>query len=218
VSSERDREDLTARARIRDAAMRHFAEHGFERATIRGIAETAGVSSGLLRHHFGSKEALRDACDEYVLGIVRKLNEQTWAAYEAGDLANAPQSRDQLGQYNHYIARSLVDGGSTALFDEVTGMAEAWIAAFDARREVKVESPARVRAAVVSAWGLAIPMMSEHLSRVMGVDMASPEGFTVLAHALLDLYSHPLMSQEEAAAARAGLSGPGRPNTGGTTP
>jgi hypothetical protein len=37
--------DLTARARIRDAALRLFGEQGFDQATIRGIAEAAGVSS-----------------------------------------------------------------------------------------------------------------------------------------------------------------------------
>ena len=57
-----DPEDLTARARIRDAALLHFGEQGFDRATIREIARTAGVSSGLVRHHFGSKQALREAC------------------------------------------------------------------------------------------------------------------------------------------------------------
>lgn len=186
--------------------MRHFAEHGFERTTIRGIAETAGVSSGLLRHHFGSKEALRDACDEYVLGIVRRLNEQTWAAFEAGDLGGAPSAQAPLGQFNRYIARSLIDGGSAELFDEITRMGEAWVATFDARRDDEPFTSARVRAAVVSAWGLALPMMSRHLSRVMGADLETPEGFALLANALLDLYSHPLMSPEEAAAARAGLS------------
>jgi AcrR family transcriptional regulator len=162
-------EDLTARARIRDAAMRHFAEQGFERATIRGIAETAGVSSGLVRHHFGSKEALRDACDEHVLRIARKLNEDTWAAFEAGDLGSAAAARVPLGQFNRYIARSLIDGGSGRLFDEITRLGEAWIRAFDARREDEPDTDARVRAAVVAAWGLALPMMLEHLSRVMPV-------------------------------------------------
>ena len=38
-------DDLTARARIRQAALSQFAEHGFERTTIRGIAAEAGVSS-----------------------------------------------------------------------------------------------------------------------------------------------------------------------------
>ncbi|MFC7644136.1 helix-turn-helix domain-containing protein [Streptosporangium lutulentum] len=66
-----DPEDLTARARIRDAAMLHFGEHGFERATIREIAATAGVSSGLVRHHFGSKQELREACDAHLVKMVR---------------------------------------------------------------------------------------------------------------------------------------------------
>ena len=69
-------EDLTARARIREAALVHFAEDGYERATIRGIAQTAGVSPGLLRHHYGSKDALRAACDEYVFEALRQLNAQ----------------------------------------------------------------------------------------------------------------------------------------------
>src|SRR6266508_1453721 len=69
-------EDLTARARIRDAALRLFAERGIEAATIRDIAKAAGVSSGLVRHHFGSKEALRDACDSYAMDRTTRLREQ----------------------------------------------------------------------------------------------------------------------------------------------
>ncbi len=68
--------DLTARARIREAALRHFAEQGFQRATIRGIAQTAGVSPGLLRHHYGSKDDLRQECDRYVSGMLRRINAQ----------------------------------------------------------------------------------------------------------------------------------------------
>jgi AcrR family transcriptional regulator len=56
-------EDLTARARIRHAAIRLFADRGIDGTTVRDIAREAGVSPGLLRHHFGSKEALRQVCD-----------------------------------------------------------------------------------------------------------------------------------------------------------
>src|SRR3954465_4118441 len=66
--------DLTARARIRDAAIELFAERGVEAATIRDIAQAAGASSGLLRHHFGSKEGLRDACDEFALSELLRVN------------------------------------------------------------------------------------------------------------------------------------------------
>ena len=72
-------EDLTARARIREAALKHFAEEGYERATIRAIAATAGVSPGLLRHHYGSKDELRTACDEYVFEMLCRAKAQLLA-------------------------------------------------------------------------------------------------------------------------------------------
>ena len=50
-------EDLTARARIRDAALVLFAERGTNSTTVRDIAKAAGVSGGLLRHHFGQRGA-----------------------------------------------------------------------------------------------------------------------------------------------------------------
>ncbi len=59
-------EDLTTRARIRDAAVLRFGREGFG-ASVRTVAADAGVSPGLVIHHFGSKDGLRAACDEYVL-------------------------------------------------------------------------------------------------------------------------------------------------------
>lgn len=79
-------EDLTARARIRDAAIQLFAERGIEDVTIRDIASAAGVSSGLVRHHFGSKDDLRAACDSHVLSQMMGLKEQ---AVLEGQLADA---------------------------------------------------------------------------------------------------------------------------------
>jgi AcrR family transcriptional regulator len=64
--------DLTARARIRDAAIECFAHEGFG-ASFRTIAARAGVSPGLITHHFGAKEALREACDVEVLRRYREI-------------------------------------------------------------------------------------------------------------------------------------------------
>jgi len=72
----RSAEDLTARARIRDAALALFAERGMDGATIRDIAKAAGVSGGLVRHHFGSKDGLRAACDSYALDQLMQIKEQ----------------------------------------------------------------------------------------------------------------------------------------------
>jgi AcrR family transcriptional regulator len=43
---------------IADAARHQFAEHGYDRASLRGIAAEAGVDPALISHYFGSKRGL----------------------------------------------------------------------------------------------------------------------------------------------------------------
>jgi len=52
------------RERLLEAALFLFGERGFEGASVRDIAAEAGVSQGLIRFHFGSKEGLRRVIDE----------------------------------------------------------------------------------------------------------------------------------------------------------
>jgi len=62
-------EDLSSRARLRDAAVRLFAERGVAGTSVRDIAEAAGVTAGLITHHFGSKERLKAAVDELMIEV-----------------------------------------------------------------------------------------------------------------------------------------------------
>lgn len=41
------------------------------RVGLRTVAADAGVTAGLIVHHFGSKDGLRRACDEHVLAVMR---------------------------------------------------------------------------------------------------------------------------------------------------
>ena len=59
--------DLTAKARIRNAAMDLYAEYGEDHTSMREIAAAAGVTVGLLVHHFGTKDRLRDAVEQLVV-------------------------------------------------------------------------------------------------------------------------------------------------------
>src|SRR5712671_6454217 len=59
--------DLTAVARIRDAALQEFATRGVAATSIRDIARAAGVSPGLVQHHFRSKAGLRRAVEQVVV-------------------------------------------------------------------------------------------------------------------------------------------------------
>src|ERR1700759_2401029 len=45
-------------ARILAAASELFVATGYERTTIRAVAQAAGVDAGLVMHYFGSKQAL----------------------------------------------------------------------------------------------------------------------------------------------------------------
>ena len=61
--------DLTAKARIRNAALTLYAQFGEDATSMRAIAQEAGVTGGLVVHHFGSKDGLRDAVEEYVVEL-----------------------------------------------------------------------------------------------------------------------------------------------------
>jgi len=194
-------EDLTARARIRDAALRLFAQRGVDGATIRDIAAAAGVSAGLVRHHFGTKEELRDACDAYLLDRLIGLKDQ---AMFGGELANpafmaAAHPTVLLGY--RYFARAMIDGSpaAAARFDRSVELAEQWLA----RHYPDLSGDRRAYAVVVVAMQTGLLAMHEHVSRALGVDVLSPEGHLRLAKATVDVYSRPLLDPDLAAQAHA---------------
>ncbi|HVR31274.1 MAG TPA: TetR family transcriptional regulator [Acidimicrobiia bacterium] len=52
------RSEGDARQEILDSARASFAENGYDRTTIRGVATAAGVDPALVHHYFGTKEEL----------------------------------------------------------------------------------------------------------------------------------------------------------------
>ena len=183
----------------------HFAEEGYERATVRAIARSAGVSPGLLRHHYGSKEALRRACDDYVFEALHRLNAQLLEDPGAG-ASTRPVSK----RFGRYVARSLADGSASAgrIFDEMVSMTEEWLTRADAARRDPPAVERRIRAALVTAMAIGIPLLRVHVSRTIGSDIFEPEGDRLVALALLDIYSHELIDARTAAVAGAGIDEP----------
>jgi TetR/AcrR family transcriptional regulator, regulator of cefoperazone and chloramphenicol sensitivity len=61
------------------------------------------------------------------------------------------------------------------------------------------------RAALMVAMGLGIPAFRAHVARNTGADLYSPDGDRQIARAMLDIYSHPVLSPDSARALRQGL-------------
>jgi TetR/AcrR family transcriptional regulator, regulator of cefoperazone and chloramphenicol sensitivity len=203
-------EDLTARARIRDAALEYFAEYGFDRATIREIARAAGVSPGLVRHHFGSKEGLRQACDAYALKAVRGYVDKNMTEEGLNDPRTMGAARTTLDPFRQYLSRALVEGseGAGQIFDEMVAITEQTLEQTDKHRADPPVADMRTRAALMVAMKLGIPAFRAHIARSIGADIFSPEGDRLISAALLDIYSHPAISPDSARALQQGLDNP----------
>ncbi len=105
--------DLTARARIRDAAIARFAADGFG-ASLRVIAADAGVSPGLVVHHFESKAGLRAVCDEQVLRTVREAKTATIVTATPGFLLAQLAAVEEYATVAGYLVQALQEGGDLA--------------------------------------------------------------------------------------------------------
>ncbi|MFC4374241.1 TetR/AcrR family transcriptional regulator [Nocardia halotolerans] len=114
----------SAADRIRIAALRCFGAEGVAATSLRSVADKAGVSIGLVQHHFGTKAGLVAAVDEYVLRTV---------ATAVASEPLPPPPEDSLGELGRrvtsimtdhpevvdYIARAFVEGDTVGatIFD-----------------------------------------------------------------------------------------------------
>ncbi|MET7771865.1 TetR family transcriptional regulator [Nocardia sp. NPDC005366] len=136
--------DLTTVARIRDAAIDVFGESGFQ-VGVRAIAAAAGVSPGLVNHHFGSKEGLRAVCDERVLEIIRVEKAKAINTPGPAGMINALAEIEVYAPVVAYMLRSFQAGGALAesLLEHMIDDAENYMqAAVDAGQIKPSRDPA----------------------------------------------------------------------------
>ena len=193
--------DLTARATIRNAALRLFADRGPDAVTLREIATQAGVSPALVVHHFGSKDGLRSEVDAFaarafdaILQAIptEELVELLTGGAARGSLAEAFARGFPPGSpLPAYLRRLLLtnDPAGAALFGR-------WYA--ETRRllevlaEMGVARPSEdpdIRAAFFLVNDLALILLRNQIAMAIGADPLTPEGMDRWAREASTIYA-----------------------------
>ncbi len=126
--SEGSASDLSTPARIRDAAIAVFGDEGFG-VGVRAIAKAAGVSPGLVNHHFGSKDGLREACDEQVRSVIRAAKTEHVTDPSPNATLRALAEIEEYAPYIAYMMRTFQAGGTlmATLFDQMRQDVESYL-------------------------------------------------------------------------------------------
>ncbi|MBJ7336143.1 TetR/AcrR family transcriptional regulator [Mycolicibacterium sp.] len=183
ASAEAGREGRTESStvdRIRQAALARFATHGTAATTLRAVASAAGVSLGLVQHHFATKAGLIKAVDDYVLALVIAEMSQPMADLPADSIADIgsrvtriiAEEPDVAG----YVGRALVDGSplGATLFDALMDVGTARWQKRTERGETRTDID--LTWAVINGLVLALGAVSlrEHVDRHLPQPFTTP--------------------------------------------
>jgi TetR/AcrR family transcriptional regulator, regulator of cefoperazone and chloramphenicol sensitivity len=201
--------DLTARAQIRDRALELFAAKGPDAVTVRSIAAAAKVSPALVIHHFGSKQGLREVVDSHVASVFDNMFAAATADPEllsaSGSQASASFAELMLASLPAdspvpaYLRRLLLAGDEAG-----RDLFRRWYASSAAMTDQLIEvgvlrptdDPA-VRAAFLMINDLAVVLLRDHLTDVLGVDPLTFDGMHRWAADVVAAYTEGVFAPED---------------------
>jgi AcrR family transcriptional regulator len=202
-------DDRTTKARIRDAAIECIANAGVADTTVRMVAAAAGVSPGLVIHHFGSMDGLRTACDEHVTSSIRQVKEGAMAAGPGLDVLGLMRET-KIGPAARYVARMLAEESPAVerLVDDLVSDAGQYLEQGVDSGMLRPSDDPHGRAAVLALWSLGALALHRHMERILGVDITDPDA---LARPAIAAYMGPayeilgtgIFTEEAAATLRA---------------
>lgn len=110
-----------SRARIREAARSLFDERGFDKSTLRAIAERAGMGASSIYRHVRSKE-------ELLIDELDVLQDEAWRRFRENDDRKAPTSERVRAFLDHQDALLIADRDLTMIALRAATKVEARVA------------------------------------------------------------------------------------------
>lgn len=198
-------DDRTARARIRDEALRLFAERGADAVTMRDIAAAAGVSPALLVRHYGSKDGLIESVDNHVVATLEAVLTRVTGQTSETDFwpSAVPTMLDALATHlppdspvPAYLSRLLTGPGAVgaSVFERLYAISRTALDAMVAAGVADSGQDPAVRAAVLMANDLAVLTLRTRLTDTLGVDPLSEPGMKRWAAEVFAIYRDGLKS------------------------
>jgi AcrR family transcriptional regulator len=203
------REPPDGRQKLIETAFRLFAERGFDGVTVRDIASAGGVSIGLINHHFGSKEGLREAVDVHFMAQF----EEVLTASPDTDQATSAQLEtwvdDWIGHHRTdwsvtvgYLRRALLEESDwgARVFARFYQIAQTTIARMDARGEIRPDVDRLWLPFLFIFLELGTSLLDPHIARVLGRSGFDDELWRRRHRAYLSLIRRGVLPQSEPSA------------------
>jgi AcrR family transcriptional regulator len=176
-----DSEERSSVERIRNAALKSSATYGTSTTSLRAVAAAAGVSVGLVQHHFANKAGLVKAVDDHVLGLVIAAIAPPLAEPPADSIAEMGSRVTRIVAEQpdivDYLGRALIDGSplGTTIFDTLAGLGMARWNKRNERGETRPEVDLTWAALNALVLPLGTLILRGHIERQL------PESFTTPA-------------------------------------
>lgn len=192
--------DLTAAARIRNAAISRFARDGFTTG-LRTIAADAGVTAGLITHHFRTKAGLRAACDAEVLRLTVQAKRDSAVLGGPMDVLTQMAHIEDYVPAAAYAMRSLSEGGplASALLDSFVADAVAYMADGVAAGALTPsdDEPSRARYLTYAGFGAMILFARYEATDPTDIEAVTREFISRYGPAVAEIYSRPLINDPD---------------------
>jgi TetR/AcrR family transcriptional regulator, regulator of cefoperazone and chloramphenicol sensitivity len=192
--------DLKGEQALLAAALSRFAADGIAATSLRAVAAEAGVSPGLVVHHFGSKAGLCAALDAHVAArFLAAYAEAEQAADDAGDLLAQRSTATAAVMRAHpdlcaYLARALGERSSFGeqFFDRLLEHSRAELGRLDAAGALRPGSDELWRALQHVLLILGPLLLRGHVERALGGSLFEPEAWSRWVAANEELLRHGL--------------------------
>ena len=173
-------EPAGGKLRLIKVAMRMFADKGYDGITVRDISAAADVSVGLINHHFGSMEGLREAVDRHFIEQFEEVlfEERPAPSSEAEGIAQSVEFTenwinrhiDDWDLTKAYMRRALLEGSDwgSGLFDRFYNVVRTAVDRMDADGKIRPDVDRLWLPLLVMYLELGTLLLEPYVERVLG--------------------------------------------------